>query len=196
MIETIPQISGWERVMRAADKVVERLHRAVAALESHGVPYAVVGGHAVAEWVGRIDEGAVRTTKDVDILLRRSDFPAAKVALESGGFVHAQVMDLDVFLDGPNGKPSGGVHILYANERVKERDAYTPPDVSESERGAGFNVLTLPALVCMKLTANRLKDRVHMLDLIGVGQLDDTWPARLPPPIGERLQQLLDDPDG
>ena len=196
MIETATPVYGWERVMRAADKVIERLHRAVAALEGAGVPYAVVGGHAVAEWVGRIDEGAVRTTKDVDLLLRRPDFPAAKAALESAGFLYTHLLGIDVFVDGPDGKPSGGIHLLYANERVKDRDAYTPPDVAESEPGNGFTVLSLPALVCMKLTANRLKDRVHMLDLIGVGQLDATWPARLPPPIGERLQQLLDDPDG
>ena len=30
----------------------------------------------------------------------------------------------------------------------------------------------------MKLTAHRLKDRVHLQDLIGVGQIDKTWPAR------------------
>jgi hypothetical protein len=35
-----------------------------------------------------------------------------------------------------------------------------------------------------------------LLDLIGVGLLDATWPARFPPPLGERLQQLLDDPNG
>ena len=55
----------------------------------------------------------------------------------------------------------------------------------------------LEALVRMKLIANRRKDQVHLLDMIGVGLLDETWPsARLPPPLGERLRQLLDDPNG
>jgi hypothetical protein len=57
-------------------------------------------------------------------------------------------------------------------------------------------VVTLPALVRMKLMSWRLKDRVHLLDLIQVGQIDATWPARLPPPLAERLQQLLDNPNG
>lgn len=48
----------------------------------------------------------------------------------------------------------------------------------------------------MKLIANRLKDRVHLLDMIGVGLIDATWPGRFPPPLDERLQQLLDDPNG
>jgi hypothetical protein len=34
------------------------------------------------------------------------------------------------------------------------------------------------------------------LDLISVGQIDASWPARFPPPLGERLQQLLDNPNG
>ncbi|HEY3244992.1 MAG TPA: hypothetical protein VGM03_16750 [Phycisphaerae bacterium] len=59
------------------EKVRERLTRAVRALEAAGVPYAVVGGNAVAAWVARVDEAAVRNTQDVDLLLRRTDLPAA-----------------------------------------------------------------------------------------------------------------------
>ncbi len=48
----------------------------------------------------------------------------------------------------------------------------------------------------MKLTSYRLKNRVHVLDLIGVGLIDATWPARYPAPLSDRLQRLLDDPNG
>jgi hypothetical protein len=48
----------------------------------------------------------------------------------------------------------------------------------------------------MKLMAWRLQDRVHLQDLIGVGQIDSTWPARFPSELGARLRQLLDNPDG
>jgi len=48
----------------------------------------------------------------------------------------------------------------------------------------------------MKLTSHRLKDRVHLLDMIDVGLLDAAWPARYPGELGQRLQRLLDDPDG
>ncbi|HEX7380445.1 MAG TPA: hypothetical protein VF278_25245, partial [Pirellulales bacterium] len=73
---------------------------------------------------------------------------------------------------------------------------YPLPDLDESERAAEFQVADLEALVRMKLIAYRRKDQVHLLDLIGVGLLDATWPGRLPPPLGDRLQQLLDDPNG
>jgi hypothetical protein len=48
----------------------------------------------------------------------------------------------------------------------------------------------------MKLTSFRDKDRTHLRDLIDVGLVDAGWPAALPPELGARLQQLLDDPEG
>jgi Nucleotidyl transferase AbiEii toxin, Type IV TA system len=193
-INAIP--SGWARALMAAEKVKERLRRATHALDAGGIPYAVAGGNAVAEWVGRIDEDAVRTTRDVDLLVRRSDFPAARAALETASFIHHHLLDIDLFIDGPQGKPSGGVHILFAGEKVRQDDTHPLPDLNESERAVEFQVANLEALVRMKLTAWRDKDRTHLRDLIGVGLLDATWPFRLPPPLGERLQQLLDDPNG
>src|SRR4051812_24670943 len=104
--------NGWERALLAAEKVKERLRRATRALDAAGVPYAVVGGNAVAEWVARIEEEAVRNTRDVDLLIRRADLPAARVALEGAGFLYHHLLDIDTFIDGPQGKPSGGVHLL------------------------------------------------------------------------------------
>ena len=78
-------VVGWERALMAAEKVKERLRRATKALDGAGVPYAVVGGNAVAEWVARIDDEAVRNTRDVDILVRRADFAAAQAGPGGGG---------------------------------------------------------------------------------------------------------------
>jgi len=81
-------------------------------------------------------------------------------------------------------------------EKVRPADEQPLPELDESERGAHFQVASLEALVRMKLIANRRKDQVHLLDMIGVGLIDATWPARLAPLLGARLQQLLDDPHG
>src|SRR5216684_4390983 len=196
MAETSVEFSGWERALMAAEKVKERLRRATRALDVAGVLYAVAGGNAVAEWVARADEGAVRNTRDVDLLIRRVDLPAARTALEAAGFVYYQLLDIDVFIDGPQGKPSGGVHILFAGEKVRPEDTHELPNLDQSERAAEFQVANLEALVRMKLIAYRRKDQVHLLDLIGVGLIDASWPARFSPPLGDRLQQLLDDPNG
>jgi len=69
-------------------------------------------------------------------------------------------------------------------------------DVTEVDQAEQFRVLSLDALVKIKLTAFRDKDRTHLRDMIDVGLLDESWPAKLPKALGTRLQQLLDDPDG
>jgi hypothetical protein len=189
-------VVGWERALMAAEKVKERLRRATRALDGAGVPYAVVGGNAVAEWVARVDDEAVRNTRDVDLLVRRADFAAARTALETAGFVYHHLLDIDVFIDGPQAKPSAGVHLLFAGEKVRTEDEHPCPELDESERAAEFQVVTLLALVRMNLSSWRDMDRVHLLDMIQVGLLDSTWPARLPPPLAGRLQQLLDNPNG
>ncbi len=187
---------GWERALMAAEKVKERLRRATKALDDAMVLYAVVGGNAVAEWIARVDEGAVRNTRDVDLLIRRADLEFVRAALESADFVYHHLLDVDMFIDGPQGRPSEAVHILYAGEKVRPEIEHRFPDLHESERAAEFQVTSLPALVRMKLISYRRKDQVHLLDLIGVGLIDATWPARFPPPLGDRLQVLLDDPNG
>src|SRR6266513_2351131 len=146
MADAVAGPIGWERALMAAEKVKERLRRATKALDAAGVPYAVAGGNAVAEWVARIDEDAVRNTRDVDVLIRRADLPAARAALEAAGFVYERVMNVDLFIDGPQGKPSGGVHILFAGEKVKPHDAHPLPDLAETERAAEFQVASLAAL--------------------------------------------------
>src|SRR3954452_20604125 len=76
-----------DRMERAVANVRERLLRATRALNLAGIPYAVVGGNAVASWVATVDEGAVRNTRDVDILVCRTDLDAVTEALEKAGFV-------------------------------------------------------------------------------------------------------------
>src|SRR5947208_1555771 len=122
---------SWERMVNAVEKVRHRLLRAAAALDKAGVPYAVVGGNAVAAWVSRVDEAAVRNTQDVDILLRRADLDAATAALGRAGFVRRHVKGIEMFLDGPKAKARDAVHVILALEKVRLQDPIAAPDVSE-----------------------------------------------------------------
>ena len=185
-----------DRMVRAVEKVRERLLRATAALEAAGVPYAVTGGNAVAAWVARIDEAAVRNTPDVDILLRRTDLSAAQAGLEKAGFIYRRIADVDMFLDGPMAKARDAVHILYANEKVRSEYFLPAPDVTEALRGSAFQMLTLDALVRMKLMSFRDKDRTHLRDMLDVGLIDASWLPGLPTELASRLQQLIDTPEG
>jgi hypothetical protein len=189
---------GWEildRMERAVATVRDRLLRAASALNKSGIPYAVVGGHAVASWVATIDEGAVRNTRDVDILVRRGDLAAVTAVFEQAGFVRAVVLNVHTFLDGPDARPGESIHLLFAGEKLRPEHPLPSPDLAAVDDPAGFRVITLEALVQMKLLGNRDKDRTHLRDLIGVGLVDASWPGKLPPILAQRLQGILDTPD-
>jgi Uncharacterised nucleotidyltransferase len=185
-----------ERMVRAVEMVRDRLLRASAALEAAGVPYAIAGGNAVAAWVATVDRAAVRNTQDVDVLLRRTDLDAAVKALESAGFVRRHVGGIDLFLDGPQAKARDAVHIVLAGERVRPDHPSPSPDVTDSVQQDQFRVVALEALVRMKLTSFRDKDRTHLRDLLDIGLVDASWPQRFSPDLAARLQQLIDTPEG
>ncbi len=187
---------SWERMIRAVEKVRDRLRRATAALNKAGVPYAVAGGNAVAAWVSRVDEAAVRNTQDVDILLRRADLPAATAALAAAGFIYRHVKSLDIFLDGENASARDAVNVVCAGEKVRPESPVPSPDVSESEETDAFRLVTLEALVRMKLAAFRDKDRTHLRDLIEIGLVNADWCNRVPAPLDARLKELIDHPEG
>jgi hypothetical protein len=184
----------WARIERAVEKVKQRLERAARLLDGAGIPYAVIGGNAVQVWVAQVDEAAVRNTQDVDILLNRADLAGATRALSSGGFLFAEIAGVPMFLDGPEASPRDAVHVIYAREKVAPGDLEPAPSVDDCQRIKDFRTLSLPALVRMKLTSFRLKDRVHLLDMISLGMIDASWLSGLSPDLRRRLQELLDNP--
>lgn len=180
---------------RAVEKIQERLELTARTLEQAGVPYAIIGGNAVRAWVAQVDEAAVRTTRDVDILLRRTDFPAAKTAMEAAGFVYRQAAGIEMFLEGPDAKARDAVHVLFAGEKVRPEYVLTTPDVDDSVRIQNHRTLTLEALVRMKLNSYRRKDQMHLVDMINLELIDESWCDRLPLELAARLKELLDDPN-
>jgi hypothetical protein len=185
-----------DRMERAVTRVRERLLRATAALEQAEVPYAVVGGNAVASWVATVDEGAVRNTRDIDLLIRRSDLPGVTEVLEGAGFVAGELLGVVMFRDGPEGKPSEAIHLLFSGEKTRPDHLLPAPEIQTVDDPANFRVITLESLVVLKLMSNRDKDRMHLRDLISVGLVDASWLIKLPPPLAERLKQILDTPEG
>jgi len=186
-----------QRMVNAVEKVRDRLKRSTKALEEAKVPYAVVGGNAVAAWVSEVDESAARNTQDVDILLRREDLEKATAALEKVGFIHKTGAGITMFLDGPGAKARDAVHVIFANEKVRPEYEFPAPDVASSViKSNSMRVLALEDLVRMKLTSHRLKDRVHIQDLAFVELIDSKMVGRMDGELGARLQSILNNPEG
>ena len=72
---------SYDRITSAVEGGRQALLKASGALRKARVPYAVIGGNAVALWVSRADEAAVRNTHNIDLLIRREDFDIAGAVL-------------------------------------------------------------------------------------------------------------------
>ncbi len=190
MVQHVPNIE-WH--FRAVERVERLLKQVTSALDDAGVDYAVIGGNAVATWVATRDAGAIRATKDVDILLRRSDLQRVADVLAPLGFISEEVMGIPVFMEASHPLPSQGVHVIVANEKVRSTARYAAPDVRSATRSvSGHLVLDLLPLVLMKLDAFRLRDQTHLVDMLSIGLLDASWKDKLPEDLRPRFEQVLE----
>ena len=126
-------------------------------------------------------------------MLRRCDLDRAEAVLAPHGFVRDEVLGIPVFLEADDPMPSRGVHIILANEKVRESAKHPAPDVTCAQRCAsGFLVVKLASLVAMKLDAYRRVDQVHMEDLLRLGLIDGDLATKLPDDLRERLREIRD----
>jgi len=181
----------WGAYAMSLDDVTDRLRRITGALAEKSVPYAVVGGQAVALWVATKEPAAVRTTKDVDLLIRRDDLPRARAAALSVEMDYFEVMGVGMFLDRQAPNPRHAVHLVWAGEKVRPEYESPSPDVDQHQTIADLSAVSLLGLVSMKLLANRDQDRVHLRDMIDVGLVDRKTLGQLPASLAKRLEALL-----
>jgi len=177
----------------AIERVEKQLREFTSALDAAGIPYAVIGGNAVAAWVSTIDPDATRATKDVDILVRRGDMTRIAAAVKSLGLEQEEVLGVPMFVERDDPSPKRAVHLIYADEPLQERNPRPAPSVSDSQRSKqGYLVINLPELVRMKLEAFRLRDQTHLIDMLSIGLIDGTWATILPTELQTRFQQVLE----
>lgn len=185
----------WERYVMAMEEIDARKKRITAAFNSANVPYAIVGGMAVAEWVASKDPDAVRTTKDVDMVLDRRDLEAAKSAAATAGLEYHFSNGIPMFLERENPTPKRGVHLIWAGETVREGDPLPAPSVARSiVFPSGSRIICLEDLIGMKLVAFRRHDQTHLADMFNVGLWDATWVSKYPPVLAARLKEIVDNP--
>jgi len=175
----------------ALDDLSVRLDAVTRCLDEAGVEYAIVGGQAVALWVATIDPAAVRTTKDIDLLLERGALPAARSAVQSLGMEYFETMGVGMFISRTDPNPRHGVHLVWAGEVVRPHELVPAPTMEDRHMmPGGRHVVSLAKLVEMKLTAFRDQDRVHLRDMLDLGLIDEAVTDPLPVALADRLRQL------
>lgn len=160
-------------------------------LNAANIPYEIIGGLAVLIHVESADPSQSILTRDVDILIRRSDLDRVVAAAESGGFQFRHAAGVDMLLYG--GKTGNPVHVLFTGEKVKPSQTVPHPPVApelKAIKGLSVRVIPVAELVQMKLSANRDKDRVHIRSLDAAGLITPEIERGVPEPLRARLKQV------
>ncbi|MDQ2898885.1 MAG: hypothetical protein M3Y07_03685 [Acidobacteriota bacterium] len=170
--------------------LVEILHTAAAMFATERIPYELVGGMAVAARIEQVDRDQIMLTRDVDIMIGRSDLDRVKEASERYGFRFRHAAGLDMLLYEEEKKAINGIHLIFAGETVKPDQAPNPalaPERITVHRGE-VAVISVSDLVRMKLNSYRDKDRVHVRGMDAVGLITPAVERILPEHLLARLQ--------
>jgi len=172
--------------------LVEIVHKVADMFTAEGVPYEIIGGMVVAVHIDRVDRDQVMLTRDVDIMIDRSDFEMVKEAAPRHGFHYRHAAGLDMLLHGDEKKAIRGVHLLFSSEKVRPNQTPNPTLAPESITLYGKEVSIIPVvdLVRMKLNSYRDKDRVHVRAMDAVRLITLDVERMLPADLHSRLQHI------
>lgn len=163
-------------VEHAFSQMIESARRASSELSRAAIPHRVVGGVAAFLYVNEVEPIAARLTPDVDVAIQEENLAAASRVLESLGYVNTG----SAFRDPVNPRIWHAIHLIV--EPVPGAD----PILAEE----GILIAPVADLVHMKLTSFRLKDKVHIQDLDGVGLITPEIEAALSEPLRQRLAEV------
>ncbi len=172
--------------------LVDTLHKVADMFTAEGIPYEVIGGMAVAAQIEQVDRDLVMLTKDVDVMIHRSDLERVKEAAPRHGFHFRHAAGLDMLLYGAEKKAIRGVHLVFSGEKVKADQAPNPPIAPERIEvyGKDVSIVSVVDLVRMKLNSYRDKDRVHVRAMDGAGLITPEVERGLSAELGSRLQHI------
>ena len=165
------------------EQLFDRIQQLHSLLTAAGIPYRIVGGMAVFIHVFERDPLRARLTSDVDAAIDRRNLPAVIEVARQAGWVFRHVEGVDMLTDEAQPRARSAVHLLFLNEKVR-------PEYAEAvQTREGILLAPVVDLVRMKLTSYRLKDRVHIQDLDGVGLITPEIEAQLPELLRNRLAE-------
>jgi len=184
----VPTYAAFERHVQ---QQLDLLTRVAKALTQAGIEYRVVGGAAVFFHVEARDPLAARATRDVDVAVDRNDLDFITEAVRPFGFAYRHATGVDMLVDAREPKARSAVHLVFVREKVRREYVEPVPDFSPPVlTSQGILLAPVADLVRMKLTSFRLKDKVHIQDLDGVGLITPEIEAAIPQLLRQRLQEV------
>jgi hypothetical protein len=159
------------------------LHKITDALAAENIPHELIGGLAVPIHVEEADPAQTALTRDVDLMVRRSDLERIKQAAAKNGFRFRHAAGDDMLLYGSTESAKNSVRLIFSEDI---------PIRPEKKVIHGREVLVVPVsdLVRMKLSSYRDKDRVHIRSMDAAGLITREVEKGLPDELRGRLQHV------
>jgi hypothetical protein len=180
-----------DAVDKHARWLMDLAQRLCGAFNNAGINYRMVGGMAVYVHVDMVDPLAARLTPGVDFAIERSDVSRIVEAVLPFGLQHRHALGLDVLAGPVAGTIRTVSHLVFVREKVRPGYLEPVPDFSEpTVTEAGLLLAPVLDLIRMKLTSNRIIDKVHIVDMDGVGLITPEIENALSEPLRRRLQQV------
>jgi hypothetical protein len=174
----------------AVEQIIDVAARFTGLLEKAGIPCRVVGGLASYLHVHQVDPLLARLTRDVDVAIDRARLEAVRAAVEPYGFLYRHAAGVDMFLLAENPDARSGVHLIFVGEKFRSEDLESIPSSPPVRAQRGILIAPVADLVRMKLTSFRLKDKVHIQDLDGVGLITPEIEQNLSETLRQRLAEV------
>ena len=169
------------------------LHKITEPLMAEGVPHELIGGLAVLIHVEEADPEHSTLTRDVDLMIQRSDLEKVVAIAARHGFRFRHSAGLDMLLHGPSDSARNAVHLIFSGERVRPSQTTPNPPIQPEKKaihGREVFVISVVDLVRMKLSSYRDKDRVHIRGMDAAGLIAPSVEAALPAELQTRLQHV------
>lgn len=169
----------------------EDLGRILRVFELAGVPFELIGGVAVNVHLMRVAQRSRSfLTRDIDVLVRRSDLQTIIEAASSEGY-EARKRTGGYALLQPGQSLSEAIHLLFVGEKPKSSYPASNPDLRPEEHV--FLEMLLPVapvadLIALTLNSLRPKDVVHLDILDEVGFITPEVEATLTPRLRDHLK--------
>jgi hypothetical protein len=169
------------------------LHKITGTLAAENIPHELIGGLAVLIHVEAADPTHTTLTRDVDLMVHRSDLERIKKAAAKSDFRFRHAAGVDMLLYGSTESAKNAVHLIFSGEKVRPNQATpNPPIRPEMKTIHGREVFVVPLvdLVRMKLSSYRDKDRVHIRSMDAAGLIGPEIENTLPKDLQSRLQHI------
>jgi hypothetical protein len=158
--------------------------------EGGATAHLFLSGVAVNAHIFAKDRSHSFVTRDVDLLLHRTDLDRVAKAAEAHGY--AKKIMGGYMLIRPEQKAAEAVHILFVGEKSKSTQSFPHPELHPEETqmfGLTFSVAPLKDLLQMKLTSFGPKDVAQLEVLDDLGLITPALEEHLPSILKERLKE-------